>query len=128
MLKAFKFLKASRKHEDELISIPEAVRMVAASLQGVRATTPQQQHHHQQHTHRQQICKWCADTIHRHLCLMNSVCNGVITEARLQNVTVGLLYLLRNGIIVHDMVILPRLQVSLECHCLLCSSTGLLVI
>ena len=45
---------------------------------------------------------------------MNTVCSGIITEARLQNVTVGLLYLLRTGIIVHDMVVLPKLPI-LEC-------------
>jgi hypothetical protein len=60
---------------------------------------------------RKELCKWCSDTIHRHLCLMDRVCHGVITEARLQNVTVGLLYLLRNGIVVHDMVVLPKIKV-----------------
>ena len=55
--------------------------------------------------------RWCADTIHRHLSLMNSMCNGIITEARLQNLAVGVLYLLRNGIIVHETVVLPKLPV-----------------
>ena len=105
MLKAFKFLKANRRSDRDLISIPEAVSMVASSMQGVRM------HCHSDMCKRQEVSRWCADTIHRHLCLMNMVCNGVITEARLQNVTVGLLYLLRNGIVVYDMVILPRLQV-----------------
>lgn len=54
---------------------------------------------------------WCVDTIHRHLCLMDSMCSGIISETRLQNSTVGLLYLLRNGIIVHDIVVLPKLQI-----------------
>jgi hypothetical protein len=42
---------------------------------------------------------------------MNSMCSGMISEQRLQNSTIGLLYLLRNGIIVHDMVVLPKLQI-----------------
>ena len=62
---------------------------------------------------RKKICGWCVDTIHRHLCLMNSVCKGVITENKLQSTTVGLLYLMRNGIVVHELVVLPRLQVGI---------------
>lgn len=82
---------------------------------------------------RRQICNWlvpihsswmciwvshgcivprCVDTIHRHLCLMNSVCKGIITENKLQSATIGLLYLMRNGIVVHELVVLPKLQVS----------------
>ncbi len=60
---------------------------------------------------RKKICTWCAETVHRHLCLMNSMCDGIISDQRLHNTTVGLLYLLRNGIIVHDTVVLPKLQV-----------------
>lgn len=59
---------------------------------------------------RKRICSWCVDTIHRHLCLMNSVCKGIITENKLQSATIGLLYLMRNGIVVHELVVLPRLQ------------------
>lgn len=43
---------------------------------------------------------------------MNSVCKGVITENKLQSATIGLLYLMRNGIVVHELVVLPRLQAS----------------
>lgn len=60
---------------------------------------------------RRQICSWCVDTIHRHLCLMNSICKGIITESKLQSATIGLLYLMRNGVVVHELVVLPKLQV-----------------
>jgi hypothetical protein len=59
---------------------------------------------------RQRICEWCVDTIHRHMCLMNAMCKGVITEAKLRSAAVGLLYMLRQGIIVHELVVLPRLK------------------
>ena len=57
--------------------------------------------------------KLCSDIIHRHLCLINRVCRGVVTEAKLRSATVGLLYMIRQGIVVHEMVVLPRIQ-SLE--------------
>lgn len=59
---------------------------------------------------RQRICEWCVDMIHRHMCLMNAMCKGVITEAKLRSAAVGLLYMLRQGIIVHELVVLPRLK------------------
>lgn len=49
---------------------------------------------------------------------MNSVCKGIITENKLQSATIGLLYLMRNGIVVHELVVLPRLQVQ---TCFLCA-------
>lgn len=79
---------------------------VAANLHSVRTTTLPTL------SMRKQICYWCTETIHRHLCLMNSVCKGVITENKLQSATVGLLYLMRNGIVVHELVVLPKLQVT----------------
>jgi hypothetical protein len=42
---------------------------------------------------------------------MNSVCKGVVTETKLKSATIGLLYMLRQGIVVHELVVLPRLQV-----------------
>ena len=61
---------------------------------------------------RRQICNWCTETIHRHMRLINSICKGIITESKLQSATVGLLYLMRNGIVVHELVVLPKLQVT----------------
>lgn len=48
---------------------------------------------------------------------MNSVCKGIITENKLQSATIGLLYLMRNGIVVHEVVVLPRLEVRHVCVC-----------
>lgn len=58
-------------------------------------------------------CNRCVDIIHRHLCLMNSMCKGVVTESKLKSATIGLLYMIRQGIIVHELVVLPRIQVFL---------------
>jgi len=64
---------------------------------------------------RRSVCDWCVDMIYRHLCLMNSMCKGVVTEGKLQRATIGLLYMLRQGIVVHELVVLPKLQVSSSC-------------
>ena len=58
---------------------------------------------------RRAVSKWCVDVIHKHICLINSMCSGIITEAKLKSTTVGLLYMIRQGIIVHELVVLPRL-------------------
>lgn len=48
--------------------------------------------------------------IYRHMRLMNAMCKGVITEAKLRSAAIGLLYMLRQGIIVHELVVLPKLR------------------
>lgn len=113
LLKAFKQLKSARKNDSDMISIPEAVCMVACGTCSMssRCSFFQDPEDKALLATRERICHWCCDAIHKHLCLMNSVCEGIITEGRLQNVTIGLLYLLRTGIVVHDMVVLPRLPI-----------------
>jgi hypothetical protein len=59
---------------------------------------------------RQRICEWCVDMIYRHMRLMNAMCKGVITEAKLRSAAIGLLYMLRQGIVVHELVVLPKLR------------------
>jgi len=56
------------------------------------------------------VCNWCADIIHRHICLVNAMCKGVVTDAKLKTTAIGLLYMMRQGIIVHELVVLPRLS------------------
>ena len=34
---------------------------------------------------------------------------GIVTDTKLRPTTIGLLYMLRNGIVVHELVVLPRL-------------------
>ena len=57
------------------------------------------------------ICNRCVEIIHRHLSLMNSLCKGVVTESKLKSATIGLLYMIRQGIVVHELVVLPKIQV-----------------
>jgi hypothetical protein len=57
---------------------------------------------------RKAVSRWCADAIHKHICLINSICKGVITEAKLRSTAIGLLYMIRQGIVVHELVVLPR--------------------
>ena len=70
---------------------------------------------------RQAVCDWCADVIHRHICLVNAMCRGVVTDAKLKTTVIGLLYMMRQGIVVHEIVVLPRLAcldelLPLEAH------------
>lgn len=37
-----------------------------------------------------------------------------MTDAKLKSATVGLLYMIRQGIIVHELVVLPKIQVSIH--------------
>jgi hypothetical protein len=62
-------------------------------------------------------CNRCVEIIHRHLCLMNSVCKGVVTESRIKSATIGLLYMIRQGIVVHELVVLPKIPVSFGMCC-----------
>ena len=55
------------------------------------------------------MSSWCAGAIHKHICLINGICRGVITDAKLRSTVIGLLYMIRQGIIVHELVVLPRL-------------------
>jgi hypothetical protein len=58
---------------------------------------------------RKLVSSWCAGAIHKHICLINGICRGVITDAKLRSTVIGLLYMIRQGIIVHELVVLPRL-------------------
>ena len=44
---------------------------------------------------RQAVCNWCVDAIHWHICLVYSMCKGVVTDAKLRTTVVGLLYMMR---------------------------------
>jgi hypothetical protein len=70
---------------------------------------------------REAVCTWCVDAIHRHIQLVNSMCKGVVTEVKLKTTAVGLLYMMRQGIVVHELVVLPKLpaleyMLPLESH------------
>jgi hypothetical protein len=59
---------------------------------------------------RRKLASHCTDIICRHICLLNKLCTGIITECKLKHIAVGLLYLMRNGIVMHGIVVLPRLD------------------
>lgn len=58
---------------------------------------------------RSAIAEWCTNAICMHISLLNNIYNGIITKPKLREATIGLLYLMRNGIIMHGTVILPKL-------------------
>lgn len=57
---------------------------------------------------RRKIATFCADAIHKHTILLDKMCTGVITECKLRNITVGLLYMMKVGITIHGVVVLPK--------------------
>lgn len=63
------------------------------------------------HHDRLGISEWCTECIHRHIMLLNSACDQIITVQKLRPTVVGLLYLMRNGIVIHDVVVLKKLPV-----------------
>lgn len=63
------------------------------------------------HCDRLGISEWCTECIHRHIMLLNSACDQIITVQKLRPTVVGLLYLMRNGIVIHDVVVLKKLPV-----------------
>lgn len=66
-LKAFKLLKGKANAK---ICLPEAAALVA-SMMGNSGRHP---HKDAPIEERRAICDWCVDTIHRHICLINSMC------------------------------------------------------
>ena len=72
------------------ICIPEAAALVASMMGNFRrpcADAPVEE--------RRAISEWCSETIHRHICLVNSMCQGVVTDAKIKTTTIGLLYMMR---------------------------------
>lgn len=63
------------------------------------------------HDKRVAIAHQCAEIIHRHISLLNSICEGVVTEQKLKDATVGLLYLLRTGIVMGGIIVLPKVPI-----------------
>jgi hypothetical protein len=59
---------------------------------------------------RQILATWCADNIRHHLMMLQGNFPDAIQPNRLQGMVVGLIYLMRCGIIVKGIVVLPRLQ------------------
>lgn len=57
---------------------------------------------------RRQLAAWCCETILRHIQLLNHLQPNLVTDVKLRNIVIGLLYQMRNGVVVHGIVVLPR--------------------
>jgi hypothetical protein len=57
---------------------------------------------------RVELAMWCARTIASHICILNNLSVHSVPENKLRQSVVGLLYLMRSGVIFHDTVVLPR--------------------
>jgi hypothetical protein len=60
---------------------------------------------------RKTITKRCTDAICNHLYFLSNTCSARISKSKLQLLCVGLLYLLKKGISMHGVVILPKFSI-----------------
>lgn len=58
---------------------------------------------------RQILANWCTENIRHHLMMLHTIFPEIVQQSRLQGTVIGLMYLMRFGIIVKDIVVLPRL-------------------
>lgn len=63
---------------------------------------------------RQKLGKWCVDTIRHHLLMLQANFPGIVAPHRINGMVVGLLYLMRYGIVVKSIVVLPILNLLCE--------------
>jgi hypothetical protein len=61
-------------------------------------------------TDRTTLASWCTEKIRHHLMILHTNFPDIIQVSRIQGIVVGLMYLMRCGIIVKGVVVLPRLQ------------------
>jgi hypothetical protein len=72
---------------------------------------------------REVLAKWCSQYIRQHLMMLQNNFPDIIQSSRLRGTIVGLMYLMRSGIVAKGVVVLPRLPVlqiilPLETHLL----------
>jgi hypothetical protein len=60
---------------------------------------------------RKKISERCTDAICHHLYFLTNVCSARISKSKLQVLCVGLLYILRNGLSMYGVVILPKIPI-----------------
>jgi hypothetical protein len=60
---------------------------------------------------RETITNRCVDAICKHLCFLTNACSARISKTKLQQLCVGLLYILKKGISMHGIVILPTISI-----------------
>lgn len=58
---------------------------------------------------RREIADWCCSSIFRHFCMLTRFSPGLLVDCKIRNCAVGLLYLMRQGIIMHGVVLLPKI-------------------
>jgi hypothetical protein len=60
---------------------------------------------------RQILATWCAENIRHHLMMLQTIFPEILQPSRLRGTVIGLMYLMRYGIIVKDVVVLPKLPI-----------------
>lgn len=84
--------------------IPDAVARTASMVGNYRISQRASEQE------RSSIAAWCTSSIFKHICLLNRVSPGTVSYCKLRSCTVGLLYLMRQGIVTQGVIVLPRLR------------------
>lgn len=54
------------------------------------------------------LADWCSAAVCKHMHLLNSFGHAYITESKIKDIAIGLLYLMRSGVTMHGIVLLPK--------------------
>lgn len=101
-----KFLKHFKaQHPGVVPNMVLAASAMLNSTVGLRAPP------HATEEQRRNLSVWCAHVITKHIQLLNNMQPSLVSDPKLRGVTVGLLYQMRHGVVVHGLVVLPRCAV-----------------
>lgn len=102
MGKALKAFKSA--HPGEMPVVPDIACVMLSAMAGTRLVRMVDMQE------REYLSTTCTGCILKHVALLNRMCDGVITECRLKSTTIGMLYLMRQGVVMHGVVVLPKID------------------
>jgi hypothetical protein len=105
----FSAIKASKLESPmHYPSIYDAVCVTLSNTKCLRNAFVVSQHQ------RRKIAMWCAEAIAKHLRILSQLSPLSIPDNKMRQSVVGLLYLMRSGVVFHDTVVLPRNDLLLD--------------
>lgn len=104
----FRVLKRHKsEHPGALPNVCEAASEMVGLTQGARQSTLELLQDDRVEE-RRLVVQWCSSAICKHIQVLNSLAPGIACDARLHPLCIGLLYLMRNGVVMHGVVVLPQ--------------------
>lgn len=110
----FRVLKRYKKGQPgALPNVCDAASEMVHLTQGVRLSTLWLLEDDQAEE-RRLVVQWCSSAICKHIQVLNCLLPGVVCDPRLNNFCIGLLYLMRNGVVMHGIVVLPQCRLLVK--------------